>query len=174
MRPRLRAGCPLLGRCCVPGHRDERQAERRHDDNCEQQTGHHVTPQMAARPKSYIRKQATAKFKRHWKMAGLSGVGRRLQATRTDDGEQTLRWACASILVRSDLILAEMSHCIGFRLKAVARNAHAALRCNITISQNRGNASAREPRTYHGRGFSLLGARASPAPSWSFSSMARR
>ena len=174
MRPRLRAGCPLLGRCCVPGHRDERQAERRHDDNCEQQTGHHVPPQMAARPKSYIRKQATAKFKRHWKMAGLSGVGRRLQATRTDDGEQTLRWACASILVRSDLILAEMSHRIGFRLEAVARNAHAALRCNITNSQNRGNASAREPRTYHGRGFSLLDARVSPAPSWSFSSMARR
>jgi hypothetical protein len=27
---------------------------------------------MAARPKSYIRKQATAKFKRRWKMAGLS------------------------------------------------------------------------------------------------------
>ena len=107
-------------------------------------------------------------------MAGLSGVGRCLQATRTDHGEQTLRRACASILVRSDLILAEMSHRIGFRLKAVARNAHAALRCNITISQNRGNASAREPRTYHGRGFSLLDARVSPAPSWSFSSMARR
>ena len=89
------------------------------------------------------------------------------------------RWACASILVgqRSDLSLAEMSHRIGFRLEAVARSAHAALRYDITISQNRGNASAREPRTYHGRGFSLLDARFSRGLSravWSFSSMARR
>ena len=64
MRPRLRAGCPFLGRCFVLKHRDERHAERRDEDSSEQQTGHHVTPQMAARPKSYIRKQATAKFKR--------------------------------------------------------------------------------------------------------------
>jgi hypothetical protein len=65
---------------------------------------------------------------------------------------------------RSDLFLAEMSHLIGFRLEAVARRAHTALRCNITISQNRGNASAREPRTCHGRGFSLLDAGFSPGP----------
>jgi hypothetical protein len=79
-------------------------------------------------------------------------------------GEQTSRWACVSILIwqRSDLILAEMSHQVGFRLEAVARNTHAALRCNITIGQNRGNASAREPRTCHGRGFSLLDAGFSP------------
>jgi len=64
MRPRLRAGCPFLGRCFVLKHREERHAERRDEDSSEQQTGHHVTPQMAARPKSYIRKQATAKFKR--------------------------------------------------------------------------------------------------------------
>jgi len=150
MRPRLRAGCPLLGRRYVPGHRDERHTERRHDDNSEQQTGHHVPPQMAARPKSYIRKQASAKFKRR------AGNGRSFGCGP--------RWARASILIRqpSDLISAEMSHRIGFRLEAVARSAHAALRCNITISQNRGDASAREPRTYHGRGFSLLDARIPP------------
>src|SRR5262245_55539414 len=61
-----------------------------------------------------------------------------------------------------------MSHQIGFRLEAVARSAHAALRCNITISQNRGNASAREPRTYHGRGFSLW-ARILGRAAWSLS-----
>jgi hypothetical protein len=72
--------------------------------------------------------------------------------------EQTSRWVRASFPIwrRSDLILAEMSHLIGFRLEAVARRAHAALRCSITISQNRGNASAREPRTCHGRGFLFL------------------
>jgi hypothetical protein len=149
MRPRLRAGRPLLGRCYVPGHRDERHAERRHDDNCEQQTGHHVPPQMAARPKSYMRKQASAKFKRragHAVFRLWASLGARL-----DFGQR-----------RSDLISAEMSHPIGFRLEAVARSAHAALRCNITISQNRGDASAREPRTYHGRGFSLLDDRFPP------------
>jgi len=52
-------------------------------------------------------------------------------------------------------LLAEMSHRIVFGFAAVAGSAHAALRSNITISQNRGEASAREPRTYHGRGFSL-------------------
>ena len=91
MRPRLRAGCPLLGRRYVPGHRDERHAERRHDDNSEQQTGHYVPPQMAARPKSYIRKQASAKFKRRAGNGGSFGCGP--------------RWARASILIRqrSDL-----------------------------------------------------------------------
>jgi hypothetical protein len=128
---------------------------------------------MAARPKSYIRKQAAAKFKRRWKWP-VFRVSAAAYTRRGPIMASKRLWACASILVRSDLILAEMSHRIGFRLKAVARNAHAALRCNITISQNRGNASAREPRTYHGRGFSLLHARVSPAPSWSFSSMARR
>jgi hypothetical protein len=64
MRPRLRAGCPLLGRCLVLEQRDERHAERRDKGSSEQQTGHHVPPQMAARPKSYIRKHATAEFKR--------------------------------------------------------------------------------------------------------------
>jgi hypothetical protein len=52
--------------------------------------------------------------------------------------------------------LAEMSHRIVFAFAAVAGSAHPALRSNITIRQNRGEASAREPRTYHGRGFSLL------------------
>jgi hypothetical protein len=108
------------------------------------------------RPKSYMRKQASAKFKRRAGNGWSFGCGPRR--------------ARASILVRrrSDLISAEMSHRIGFRLEAVARSAHAALRCNITISQNRGDASAREPRTYHGRGFSLLDAR------FSFASMPRR
>src|SRR5262249_59538245 len=54
--------------------------------------------------------------------------------------------------------LAEMSHQIAFGFAAVAESAHAALPSIITISQNRGDASAREPRTYHGRGFSLLAA----------------
>ena len=53
-------------------------------------------------------------------------------------------------------LLAEMSHQIVFGFATVAGSAHAALPSNITISQNRGDASAREPRTYHGRGFSLL------------------
>src|SRR5262249_55445287 len=53
-------------------------------------------------------------------------------------------------------LLAEMSHQIVFGFAAVAESAHAALPSIITISQNRGDASAREPRTYHGRGFSLL------------------
>jgi hypothetical protein len=69
MRPRLRAGCALLGRRLVVGHCDGRDAERRDEDSSEQQTGHHVPPQMAARPKSYIRKQATAEFKRRARMA---------------------------------------------------------------------------------------------------------
>ena len=55
-------------------------------------------------------------------------------------------------------LLAEMSHQIVFGFATVAGSAHAALPSNITISQNRGDASAREPRTYHGRGFSLLAA----------------
>src|SRR5262245_59606985 len=55
-------------------------------------------------------------------------------------------------------LLAEMSHQIVFGFAAVAESAHAALPSIITISQNRGDASAREPRTYHGRGFSLLAA----------------
>jgi hypothetical protein len=53
-----------LGRCLVLEQRDERHAERRDEGSSEQQTGHHVPPQMAARPKSYIRKHATAEFKR--------------------------------------------------------------------------------------------------------------
>src|SRR5215467_7172600 len=52
-------------------------------------------------------------------------------------------------------LLAEMSHRIVFAFAAVAGSAHAALRSDITIRQNRGEASAREPRTYHGRGLSL-------------------
>src|SRR5262245_58911823 len=68
-------------------------------------------------------------------------------------------------------LLAEMSHQIVFGFAAVAESAHAALPSIITISQNRGDASAREPRTYHGRGFSLLAAPgtcsdpSAPAPS---------
>jgi hypothetical protein len=117
---------------------------------------------MAAQPKSYIRKQATAKFKRR------AGNGRSFGCGP--------RWARASILIRrrSDLISAEMSHRVGFRLEAVARSTHAALRCNITISQNRGDASAREPRTYHGRGFSLLDASILARSELMLSSMARR
>src|SRR2546430_15653135 len=53
-----------------------------------------------------------------------------------------------------------MSHEMIFTLTAVAESAHIALACRITISQNRGDTSAREPRTYHGRGFSLC----APAP----------
>src|SRR5262249_9957450 len=53
-------------------------------------------------------------------------------------------------------LLAEMSHQIVFGFAAVAESAHAALPSIITINQNRRRASAREPRTYHGRGFSLL------------------
>jgi hypothetical protein len=49
-----------------------------------------------------------------------------------------------------------MSHQIVFGFAAVAESARAALLSIITISQNRGDASAREPRTCHGRGFSLL------------------
>src|SRR5262249_892193 len=49
-----------------------------------------------------------------------------------------------------------MSHQIVFGFAAVAESARAALPSIITISQNRGYASAREPRPYHGRGFSLL------------------
>ena len=64
MGPRLGAGCPLLGRRLVVGHCSGRDAERRDEDSSEQQTGHHVPPQMVARRKSYIRKQAPAKFKR--------------------------------------------------------------------------------------------------------------
>src|SRR6266511_3102070 len=48
-----------------------------------------------------------------------------------------------------------MSHEMIFTLTAVAESAHIALACRITIGQNRGDTSAREPRTYHGRGFSL-------------------
>jgi hypothetical protein len=42
-----------------------------------------------------------------------------------------------------------------FTPTAVAESAHIALGYRITIGQNRGDTSAREPRTYHGRGFSL-------------------
>jgi hypothetical protein len=61
---------------------------------------------MAARPKSYIRKQATAKFKRRARNGAACARGGIIH------GKQTSRWACASILIwqRSDLILAEMSH----------------------------------------------------------------
>jgi len=47
---------------------------------------------------------------------------------------------------------------------AVAESAHIALGYRITIGQNRGDTSAREPRTYHGRGFSLWPALARPHP----------
>jgi hypothetical protein len=75
---------------------------------------------------------------------------------------------------RSDRILAEMSHSLGFRIEAVARSTHAALRCDITISQNRGKASAREPRTCHGRGFSLFWTPGSKPRSLSFQWTAQR
>jgi hypothetical protein len=148
MRPRLRAGCPLLGRCFVLGHCEERHAERRDENGSEKQTGHHVPPQMAARLKAYIRKQAPREIQK------AVENGCRLRATRDRSRRAKL----------SMPILAEMSHQIGFRIEAVARSAHAALPCNITISQNRGNASAREPRTYHGRGFSLLARGIWPEP----------
>jgi len=51
---------------------------------------------------------------------------------------------------------AEMSHGTLFELEAVAQTAQIALACGITIRQNRGDTTAREPRTYHGRGPSLL------------------
>jgi hypothetical protein len=62
-------------------------------------------PQMAARPKSYIRKQAPAKFKR-WARNGAAC------ARDAESFMASKRWACASILIwqHSDLILAEMSH----------------------------------------------------------------
>jgi len=50
---------------------------------------------------------------------------------------------------------AEMSHATLFELEAVAQSAQIALAWGITIRQNRGDTTAREPRTYHGRGFSL-------------------
>ena len=50
---------------------------------------------------------------------------------------------------------AEMSHATLFELDAVAETAQIALAWGITIRQNRGDTTAREPRTYHGRGFSL-------------------
>jgi hypothetical protein len=105
MRPRLRAGCPLLGRRLVVGRCDGWEAERRDEDSSEQQTSHHVPPQMAARPKSYIRKQAPAKFKR-WARNGAAC------ARDAESFMASKRWACASILIwqHSDLILAEMSH----------------------------------------------------------------
>ena len=106
MRPRLRASCALLRRRLVVGHCDERHAERCDEDSSEQQTGHHVPPQMAARPKSYIRKQAPAKFKRRARNGAVHACGGIIH------GERTSRWACGSILIwrRSDLILAEMLH----------------------------------------------------------------
>lgn len=124
MRPRLRAGCPLLGRCCVVGHCDERRAEHRDKNSSKKQTSHHVPPQMAVRVKSYIPKTGRCEIR--------------------NGGTENRR-----------RLLAEMSHRIVFGFAAVAGSAHAALPSNITISQNRGDASAREPRTYHGRGFSL-------------------
>src|SRR5206468_8579913 len=48
-----------------------------------------------------------------------------------------------------------MSHAMLFELDAVAETAQIALAWGITIRQNRGDTTAREPRTYHGRGFSL-------------------
>jgi hypothetical protein len=85
-----------LGRRYVPGHRDERHAECRHDDNCEQQTGHHVPPQMAARPKSYIRKQASAKFKRRAGNGRSFGCGPRWARARFwfDDARIRFRQKC--------------------------------------------------------------------------------
>jgi len=50
-----------------------------------------------------------------------------------------------------------MSHATLFESEAVAETAQIALAWGITIRQNRGDTSAREPRTYHGRGFSLSG-----------------
>ena len=87
MRPRLRAGCPLLGRRLVVGRCDGREAERRDEDSSEQQTSHHVPPQMAARPKSYIRKQAPAKFKR-WARNGAACArdAESFMASRSDFG----------------------------------------------------------------------------------------
>jgi hypothetical protein len=117
---------------------------------------------MAARPKSYIENRPPRNSKGVLEMAGFSGVGRCLasdagpiMASKRRAGRAPRFWFDSARI----LILAEMSHRTGFRLEAVARSAHAALRCTITISQNRGDASAREPRTYHGRGFSLLDAR---------------
>src|SRR5215468_5329230 len=48
-----------------------------------------------------------------------------------------------------------MSHGPLFELEAVAQTAQIALAWGITIRQNRGDTTAREPRTYQGRGFSL-------------------
>src|SRR5262250_1610930 len=48
-----------------------------------------------------------------------------------------------------------MSHGTLFELEAVAQTAQIALAWGITIRQNRGDTTAREPRTYHGRGLSL-------------------
>jgi hypothetical protein len=66
-----------------------------------------------------------------------------------------------------------MSHQIVFGFAAVAESARAALPSIITISQNRGDASAREPRTYHGRGFSLLAAQLSHHAAWAKSDGSR-
>ncbi len=107
MRPRLRAGCALLGRRLVVGRCDGRDAERRDEDSSEQQTGHHVPPQMAARPKSYIRKQAPAKFKRRARNgAACARDAESFMASNCRAG------ACASLLIWrcADRILAEMSH----------------------------------------------------------------
>jgi hypothetical protein len=48
-----------------------------------------------------------------------------------------------------------MSHGTLFELEAVAQTAQISLAWGITIRQNRGDTTAREPRTYHGRGFLL-------------------
>ena len=143
MRPRLRAGCPLLGRCCVVGHCDERRAEHRDKNRSKKQTSHHVPPQMAVRVKSYIPKTGCCEIR--------------------NGGTENRR-----------RLLAEMSHRIVFGFAAVAGSAHAALPSNITISQNRGDASAREPRTYHGRGFSLWPPSSMPSPTLSRLGQVRR
>jgi hypothetical protein len=60
---------------------------------------------------------------------------------------------------RPRIASAEMSHGTLFELEAVAQTAQISLAWGITIRQNRGDTTAREPRTYHGRGFSLSASR---------------
>src|SRR5262245_9230245 len=120
MRPCLRAGCPLLGRCFVAGHCDQRHAEHRDKNSPKKQTSHRAPRQMVVV---------------HPILYSKNGLLR-------------------NSALNGRPLLAEMSHSIIFGFGAVAGSAHTALRSAITISQNRGDASAREPRTYHGRGFS--------------------
>ena len=46
MRPCLRAGCPLLGRCFVVGHCDQRHAKHRDKNSPKKQTSHRAPRQM--------------------------------------------------------------------------------------------------------------------------------